>query len=752
MYDSDPLSEVLHTPIPENYFMKWFNDFYWVLNHVTINFYRNSNFKYISDFISNDTIKEWNHTTPVFISAQTGSGKSFFIQNVLLDMLVDEDPKQKNAVLLLSNRIALNRQFKIQLADTLVSLTGDVEYKKVMEQCYTFEGVDKFCYQFGIITACSYHQLLENHAINLSQFKYIVCDECHFFTSDSLFNPNTNEILKKIVREGNSAVRIYMSATPEIAFQPIIWAELNFFDRLISEFKRDMKAYEHSQKFRNLQFCRTQFEGLPPINIDSEIENTLINDPNYKRTILFYYLDRDYNYLENIFAYKDFEELINCIEQSKEKWLIFVQSLNEGDRLYDLLQARSISSVFISRKSVETDPAAKKEYDFIIEHEALNSRAVISTSILDNGINIKNEAIAEFQNKTLNIVINSFDRIQFIQMLGRIRVNPNDNISLFIRKYSIGELKNLLRRDIMILLHILRNDMLSLPGKKELFDKRYFRYTDSPEIFSEYNPCAVYQLIDNIIFLLNTIRLNEPNFFIDFTNDDMRALKTKIYQYYRVGEGKNKPWSRYVFDILETPIGWNKRKIVQRKIHALWHPRIITINWLDANKHAKKFDSCLDDTICNYLNRELELNITDDPFDPSEPLSVQLKWIDKYFFDVLPITDFKTYSFYEPDYEEVSLEKNFEKYFISEDDINQHKVGGNENNQSRHVKKSFLELHGIPKDSQLEKYFSDKFFDSKPLHKSLGKEIDIEGKRYILRSFNDNSSKRKTYYIFVCSE
>lgn len=730
--------------------MNWFKESFRLLNHVSIEFKKNETSRYISDFISTDTIRNWNHTTPVFISAQTGCGKSFFIQNVLLDMLVDEDPKQKNAVLLLSNRIALNRQFKIQLADNLVSLTGDVEYKKVMEQCYTFKGVDKFCYQFGIITACSYHQLLENKSIELSRYKYIICDECHFFTSDSLFNPDTNEILKKIVREGNSAVRVYMSATPEIAFQPIIWAELQFFDKLISNFKQDMKNLKQSPAFKNEQFCRTQFEKLPPIDIKHEIEFILKYDPEFRRKILFYYLDRNYEYLKNIFSYKDFEELINCIETSKEKWLIFVHSQNEGEKILALLKEHSIPSVFISRKSVETDPAAQKEYDFIIEHEALYSRVVIATSILDNGINIKNEAVSELQNKTLNIVINSFDRIQFIQMLGRIRVNPNDKISLFIRKYSIGELKNQLRRNTELLLKILRNDMLSLSGKQELFDKRYFRYSESPEIFSEYNPCAIYQLIDNIIFLFNTIRLNEPNFFIEFTNDDMRALKTKIYQYYRVGEGKNKPWSRYIFDILETPSGWSKRKKNKNNPSALY---FATLNLLGINHEniLKSHESSLDDTIDNYFSQELELNL---PNDLSDSFSVQLQWIGKDLSDVSPITSFKTCSSHNSEYTETISEENIEKYCVSESDINQHKVG----TQKKYVIKSFLEQHGIPKGSPLEKYFSDKFFDSKPLSEILreGSKISITlddtDNEYFLRSFNDNSNAHKTYYIFVCSD
>ena len=541
-----------------------------------------------------------------------------------------------------------------------------------------------------------------------------------------------------------------MSATPEIAFQPIIWAELHFFNKLISGFEQDMKNWEQSPEFKNEQFCRTQFEKLPPIDIEYEIECGLNYNPNCRRKILFYYLDRNYDYLQNIFPYKDFGELIDCIEKSKEKWLIFVHSQNEGEKILSLLKKRSIPSVFISRKSVETEPAAQREYDFIIEHEALDSRVVIATSILDNGINIKNEAVSELQNKTLNVVINSFDRIQFIQMLGRIRVNPNDNVSLFIRKYSVGDLKNQLRRNTELLLTILRNDMLSVSGKQELFDKNHFRYSEYPEIFSEYNPCAIYQLIDNVIFLLNTIRLNEPNFFIEFTNDDIRALKTRIYQYYRVGEGRNKPWSRYIFDILETPSGWSKRRENETNPTARYFAmlNLLGINYKDI---LKSHESSLDDTIENYFSQELELNL---PNDLSDPFSVQLQWIGKDLSDVSPITSFKTCSSYNSEYTETFSEEPLKKYCVSESDINQNRVG----TKKEHIKKSFLEQHGILKGSPLEKYFSDKFFDSKPLSKILreGNTIPITpddtDNEYILRSFNDNSNNHKTYYIFVCSD
>ena len=776
----DDLEEILNQKPPQNYFMdfmEWFAE----MNNDTINkFIKRANLrtiqklaecniktftntsiefikdvasKYLSDFISTDTVKKWDHTTPVFISAQTGSGKSYFIQHTLLDMLVDSNPYQKNSVLLLSNRIALNRQFKIQLADLLVSLTGDVEYKKAMEKFYTVQGIDKFCYQFGIITACSYHQLFENKSIDLSGFKYIICDECHFFTADSLFNPNTNEILKRIVREGNNAVRIYMSATPEIAFQPIVWAEVKYFNKLL--FNKIQNWYDFYKEDPNLQMQQVY---NPFFNLDREIsertDEQLSYDLECKRTILFYYLNRNYDYLTDIFSYSKTNELIECITASNEKWLIFVHSQNEGYTLKNLLAEQSIDSVFISRQTVESDPNAQAEYNFIIENEALSQRVVIATSILDNGINIKNDTLTELQDKTLNIVINSFDRTQFLQMLGRIRVNPDDHISFFIKKYSFNDLKNMLLKNVDALLTRLANDFHSVPIKKETFDKQIFRFTESPEIFSEYNPCAIYQLIDNIILLLNTIRLNEPDFCVKFTNDDKQALKTDIYHYYHWKKGSCQPWSKHVFDILETPSGWIKREKNAHRLKTNWSSGFYRTFVRADDDFEKAYGSSLDDTIHNYLTKKLELEV-DLPDDLSEPLCVQLQWINKNLSDVKPISYFKqkvhkfnfAHSTSTDSFEEIIL-----NYCVTETEIDNHRTGS----QKKYVNKTFLEQHGILKGSSLEKMFSDKFFNGKPLGDVLRENLtttltlDDTNKKFSLRSFNDNTNLHKTFYIFVC--
>ncbi len=73
--------------------------------------------KYIADFIDERTItQKWNPKIPVFISAQTGSGKSTFIRDVLLRYLKEHFGKNAK-ILFLYNRLALGRQNKLIAAN-----------------------------------------------------------------------------------------------------------------------------------------------------------------------------------------------------------------------------------------------------------------------------------------------------------------------------------------------------------------------------------------------------------------------------------------------------------------------------------------------------------------------------------------------------------------------------------------------------------------------------------------------------------
>ena len=176
----------------------------------------------MGDFLK-DEIDNWCSEIPVVISAQTGAGKNHFIQNILLPKLIDENPDQNNLILILSNRIALSRQNKYKFAELLVEYKHNAKYITEINEYYTPKGIDNIYLNFDVVTVCSYHQLYERcvrpkrskndpnfvSSIDISRFKYIICDECHFFTSDASFNKDTEKILKKIISQGQNSIRIY---------------------------------------------------------------------------------------------------------------------------------------------------------------------------------------------------------------------------------------------------------------------------------------------------------------------------------------------------------------------------------------------------------------------------------------------------------------------------------------------------------------------------------------------------------------
>ena len=240
--------------------------------------------------ITDKEIDKWSYDSPIFISAPTGAGKNTFIQDVLLPKAIAEYPNQNDLILILSNRIALSRQSKIQFAEKVLDYTGINKIDEMKN--YRDEGIDNLFIDFDIVTVCSYHQCYERKLLNNKSFKFIVCDECHFFTSDALFNPKTNEILKYIVIEGEKSIRVYMSATLAVVAQPII----------------------ESECFRKKN-------------------NVYLGESGCLIPIKYYYLARNYNYIHKIIAYQKTDELLECIKRTNSKWLIFVHSKNNGEIL-----------------------------------------------------------------------------------------------------------------------------------------------------------------------------------------------------------------------------------------------------------------------------------------------------------------------------------------------------------------------------------------------------------------------------------
>lgn len=346
------------------------------------------NLKWVSDVIGDDYLK-WEKGDIVTINAQTGTGKTYFVIEKLFSTL-NSDEK----AIYICNRTELKRQIKIELFKKYnVDIKQFCKYEDG-KICIDMEKVDKI-ETIGNITVKSYQSIIKNvlnakylddvEEIDLNQYKYIILDECQFFLIDADFNQGTLFAFTKIIQYYYSnAIRIFISATMEEIEQPII-----------NNMKR-LNSYAIA----------------------------LINHYSYTT-------GKDYSYLNVKYFRKD-NDLIQTIANNKdEKWIIFVSSISKGKLYQDELNKKNVSNSLITASTRSEDK------DSITINSKFNSNVVITTKCLDNGINIKDDELC-------NVVIDSQNKITFIQELGRIRINIENprKINLYIPTKSITTFLN----------------------------------------------------------------------------------------------------------------------------------------------------------------------------------------------------------------------------------------------------------------------------------------------------------------------
>lgn len=339
--------------------------------------------KYVTDGIGQN-FKYWTFRNPIFISAQTGMGKNTFVENVLI-----EDALQNNyRILIISNRVASNRQQKERIA----KVTGCELYL----EDYTPKGLDKI-ELFGNISIMTYQKLGNSlSTFSANEYSIVVFDECHFFISDALFNNKTNEIFKKSIDTFQNSLRIYMTSTPD-----------EIFSLILEEEKKLMYTLEYAL-----------YQS--------------INSYQYFKKILYYNFKRDYNYIcIRYFNLK--EEILELInkDNSEYKWIIFINSKINGKKLLEKITSNN--AVFITSESKESKDTDGKIYTQIVNEKKFDSKILICTSVLDNGINLKDPLLK-------NIIIFSYDKTEFLQMLGRKRIIDDEKINLYLYRGKIEEI------------------------------------------------------------------------------------------------------------------------------------------------------------------------------------------------------------------------------------------------------------------------------------------------------------------------
>lgn len=183
--------------------------------------------EYVSEKIPEEVVMELQKGNNYLIGSEMNSGKNYWVRNVLLPYAL----KNRKRTLILSHRRNTMKQ--------------QSEYLQLYrEQCEkSFLGG-----MFDLKTYQAFQKMIERNDIMINSYDYIVCDEAHYFVSDSSFNTKT-ELSFNFLNENMNAVKIYMTATSEgLYYLPWmnelkVLKEANFYNNQV----KDLYRYENPE-------------------------------------------------------------------------------------------------------------------------------------------------------------------------------------------------------------------------------------------------------------------------------------------------------------------------------------------------------------------------------------------------------------------------------------------------------------------------------------------------------------------------
>lgn len=304
---------------------------------------------YVIDIIK-DKYKEWSIGDNIIINFQTGSRKTTFILRIFAQYLSQIND---NAILYLVPRTELKEHII-----------------KEIKKCFVTN-----------VTVMTY-QDLENKIFNedkeINGYRYIVCDECHYFIADS-WNRKTEVSWQYIL--GHDSLKIWMSGTGFRVFQIL------------------KNLYNRKELHGNLY----EYEGC-----------------------------YDYQYIENIYFFNSknkFEYIKSVINNVPigEKAVYFCSIIKDGNKIFKSIKNKDVFFLTSTEKKSNYNKEAK------IQNNKFDADILIATSVIDTGISLEDEQIT-------NIITDIYNVETLVQCIGRKRINKGEKIVLHICNYTKEEI------------------------------------------------------------------------------------------------------------------------------------------------------------------------------------------------------------------------------------------------------------------------------------------------------------------------
>lgn len=457
-----------------------------------------SKYKYVNDVLTDEIWKYWRPGEQIFISAGTGRGKNTFIKKELLKSCGSQK------VVIFENRQSLMQQ---QIIDVISEIDPEIlKYQDLSEENMvifgSYRNIMMISYQCAALK-CLYQDT--NFLDFFSHARYLIFDEAHYILDDAPYNKGISFFVQTFLESPfPAATKIFMSGTMEEVYEYV--QLLNAFPEepidIIEEKKLlDEKGSNNNphKLIRDLQHCQSP--------------NSILSLPT------------DYSYIEP-YQYKKTEDI--CTEISKspsyEKWLIFVKSIEDGAKLKGKLDVVCNGSVcFLSSENKKKDENAEIYNRLILECK-FDCRVLIATTVIYNGINIKDDAVK-------HIVLPFTSMSVTKQLLGRKRMTENETVKTYFPDITYDDAKRRYRdciRDCMDLISLNQNlqycALCQLNGLANTAPSKYYylvpqqvaiQNTFSTMMMAIPNSPAIYKLYYDTcfyIFVLQRLKTGQSDF------------------------------------------------------------------------------------------------------------------------------------------------------------------------------------------------------------------------------------------------
>ena len=384
-------------------------------------------------------IQKWTSNVPVMIQAGTGAGKTTWVLKKLLPVV----SRYGRKLVLLLNRAALSAQVKsILLKEVLQNYHSAGSYDALKDKLSReFETGKNGCCDLGPIVVMTIQAFTESD-LNYDVIGAVVVDEAHFFKADSLFNAKTGYAFDKIFTVLPNAIKIFISAT----LQNVI---PNIINKGVAE-----KPYEY---YGNIFPDALRIDGVSAL-----FAERILNETTYYNAVsvlyIFSEISRNYNIqpLEDKGSFElSLEPLLTMLKENEnQKTVIFANNKAKAENIRNELEKAGVTAVTISSYSktsgILTDDYVA--YHRLLQSASFKEQVLITTSVLDNGVNFMDAKIK-------NIFIDADEPVEFLQMMGRVRF-PWNNDKYEVNVYFINYTENHFKKRLNYL-----NSMLTAAEK-----------------------------------------------------------------------------------------------------------------------------------------------------------------------------------------------------------------------------------------------------------------------------------------------